>query len=228
MKLALAVFAKTPLPGAVKTRLSPQLTSGESAELYRCMPLDTVHRVCRLPLHVVIFYEGDRAWFEAAFPGVQLVPQAAGGLGERLAAAVVALHDAGYDGSLIIGSDAPDLPLEYLEAGGRQLEEGADAVFGPADDGGYYLVGVRGGDCTVFGEIPWSTSGVLAASLERAAAAGLKAELLPTWYDVDSYEDLLRPGLVNAHNGAPLTRAFVERLVFAAAGRHPSPPSPST
>ncbi|UFS72467.1 TIGR04282 family arsenosugar biosynthesis glycosyltransferase [Geomonas sp. RF6] len=209
MKVALAVFAKAPVPGAVKTRLSPQLTSSESAELYRCMLLDTVQRVSLLPWDPFIFYEGERAFFEGACPGIPLLPQVEAGLGERMAAAVESTLALGYGASMVIGTDVPDLPLSYLEEGVRLLKSGADVVFGPAADGGYYLVGLKRVERAIFQGIRWSTSSVLAESLKRAESAALKAGLLPLWYDVDSYEDLLRPGLLDIHNKAPLTRTFL-------------------
>jgi glycosyltransferase A (GT-A) superfamily protein (DUF2064 family) len=82
-------------------------------------------------------------------------------------------------------------------------------VFGPAEDGGYYLVALGGPSGGIFDDIPWSSPQVFSQSRQRALEAGFATALLPTWYDVDSFEDLLRPGLTNPENGAPLTRAFL-------------------
>jgi len=209
MKSALAVFAKTPLAGQVKTRLAPALSPEESAELYRCMLLDTIARVRQLPVDTVIFYEGDELFFREAAPGVLLIPQLEGGLGERLENAFSTLGSLGYRGRAVIGTDAPDLPLSFIEEAFRRLDGGSDAVFGPAEDGGYYLVALNGAPGTLFRDIPWSSAQVLARSLEKASECGLATELLPTWYDVDRYEDLLRPGLADPRNAAPLTRGFL-------------------
>lgn len=209
MKRALAIFAKTPLPGLVKTRLSPPLSLQQGAELYRCMLLDTIARVQELNAETVLFYEGERDFFEKAAPHATLIRQHDGGLGTRLELAFDQLAELGYGSRVVIGSDAPDLPLVYLEDAFARLEAGSDTVFGPASDGGYYLVAVRGGVGRVFQEIPWSTEKVLETSLQQAQASGFSSTLLPPWYDVDCYEDLLRPGLSDPLNGAPLTRSFL-------------------
>jgi uncharacterized protein len=212
MKHALAIFAKSPQPGLVKTRLTPPLTLEEGAELYRCMLLDCVRRVSALPVDTFIFYDGDEAFFRRTFPGVHLIHQGAGGLGLRLETAFDKLESLGYGARVVIGTDAPDLPLRFIEEACRLLEAGTDAVFGPAEDGGYYLVALSGRHVELFREIPWSGPHVLERSLDRAREAGLVTALLPTWYDVDTFEDLFRPGLSDPSNGVPLTRDFIAEL----------------
>ena len=217
MKPALAIFAKTPTPGRVKTRLSPPLSPRESAELYRCMLLDTIARVRALRIETVIFYDGDRQFFEEAAPDVLLVHQHGGGLGSRLEEACQALSALEYGPRVIIGTDAPDLPLQYIQDAFTRLDAGTDAVFGPATDGGYYLVALKDDYGELFTGIPWSSELVLETSLKRAQASGFSISLLPTWYDVDSFEDLQRPGLRDPLNGAPLTRDFIGGLHVGAA-----------
>ena len=216
MKSVLAVFAKTPLPGRVKTRLAPALSPEEGAELYRCMLLDTVAKVQTLAVDAVIFFDGEEGFFRELMPGVRLIRQHRGGLGERLEHAFEALAALGFRSRVVIGSDAPDLPLGFIEEAIRLVEGGSDAVFGPAEDGGYYLVALSGAPCSLFHDIPWSGPEVLATSLARACEAGLSTALLPTWYDVDSFEVLLRPGLSDPDNGAPLTRGFLRKHGIAA------------
>jgi uncharacterized protein len=217
MKKALAVFAKAPLPGRVKTRLVPALTPEEGAELYRCMLLDTLARVRTLPVDTVIFYEGEADFFRDLVPGGQLIPQQGIDLGERLQNAFEALSLLGYRDRAAIGTDAPDLPLAFIEEAFRFLESGSDAVFGPAEDGGYYLIALAGASGALFSDIPWSGPQVLATSRQRALESGFTTSLLPTWYDVDTFQDLLRPGLANPENGAPLTRAFLKERGLGAA-----------
>ncbi|WP_026841206.1 TIGR04282 family arsenosugar biosynthesis glycosyltransferase [Citrifermentans bremense] len=212
MKRALAIFAKTPLPGLVKTRLSPPLSLQQGAELYRCMFLDTIARVRPLNADTVLFYEGESDFFHKSAPHATLMRQHDGGLGTRLEQAFDQLAELGYDSRVVIGSDAPDLPFAYLEDAFARLEGGSDTVFGPASDGGYYLVGVRRGAGSIFQGIPWSTAKVLETSLKQAQASGLSSTLLAPWYDVDCYQDLLRPGLSDPLNGAPLTRSFLAHL----------------
>ncbi|MBU5611446.1 TIGR04282 family arsenosugar biosynthesis glycosyltransferase [Geomonas azotofigens] len=216
MKRALAIFAKTPLPGRVKTRLSPPLSPGQAAELYRCMLLDIIERAAGLRADMVIFHEGSAAFFRKAAPDALLVHQSTGGLGERLEHAFQELSGRGYGTRVVIGTDSPDLPLAFIEEAFQKLEQGSDAVFGPAEDGGYYLVGVRDGHGALFQDIPWSSDSVLETSLRRAQASALAAALLPSWHDVDSWDDLLRPSLLEPSNDAPRTRAFIAALDLAA------------
>lgn len=212
MKRALAIFAKTPIPGRVKTRLCPPLSPRQCADLYRCMLLDTLGRVASLGYHIVVFYEGDEPFFRTAAPGATLIRQQQGTLGVRLEHAFDEMAALGYRARVVMGTDGPDLPLQRIPEAFDLLERGSDLVFGPAEDGGYYLVGLSGGYGTIFQEIPWSGPKVLETSLAQAKRSGLSVSLLPSWYDVDSYQDLIRPGLTDPDNGAPLTRAFLAKL----------------
>lgn len=209
MKSALALFAKMPVPGQVKTRLLPSLSAEQSAELYRCMLLDTVARVSTLCLDTFLFCDGEEAYFRGIAPGATILPQQGDDLGSRLENAFSRVSSLGYTACSVIGTDAPDLPLSYVEESFKKMQGGADVVFGPAEDGGYYLVAVKGSYGELFKEIPWSSADVLRSSLERARSGGLCATLLPSWYDVDSIDDLYRPGLSDPYNGAPLTRRFI-------------------
>lgn len=215
MKPALAIFAKTPVAGNVKTRLSPPLSPEECAELYRCMLLDTVARMGVLGIETFLFYDGEAEFFRAAVPGLRLVSQTRACLGRRLEDAFSALAAQGYDARVVIGSDAPDLPVAFVQQAFSALAEGKDAVFGPAEDGGYYLVGIGGGFGGLFRDIPWSGPQVLSASLAAAEREGFDCALLPPWYDVDSPQDLYRPGLSDPLNDAPLTREFLRKLRIA-------------
>ncbi|MCM0081220.1 TIGR04282 family arsenosugar biosynthesis glycosyltransferase [Geomonas sp. Red32] len=209
MNPVLAIFAKNPTPGQVKTRLTPPLTPRQAAELYHCMLVDTVTRVKALGVESIIFHDGGAGFFRSAFPGMRLVPQAGACLGTRLENAFDVMAELGYRERVVIGTDAPDLPLPFIGQSFELLASGTGAVFGPSEDGGYYLVGIRGGYGTLFKEVPWSGPQVLSTSLDRAQESGLQAGLLPSWYDVDSFEDLARPGLTDLASQAPLTRDFV-------------------
>jgi uncharacterized protein len=215
MKRALAIFAKAPQAGRVKTRLTPPLSLQQGADLYRCMLLDTVSKMRLLPFETVIFYDGDDNFFRQALPGVQLFRQEGDCLGTRLEHAFTMLASAGYEARAVIGTDAPDLPALFVQQAFDLMENGSGIVFGPAEDGGYYLVGLTGGSGTLFRNIPWSGPDVLETSMERAREEGRTAALLPPWYDVDEVEDLYHPGLSDPANGAPLTRRFLATLNLA-------------
>jgi len=214
LKKALILFAKRPVPGRVKTRLSPPLSPEEAAEFYRCMLADILAKTARLDgVERFLYYEPDpeAASFFARFaPGLSSVPQQGADLGERMATAFGELFAAGFEEIAIIGTDLPDLPVTFIKEAFRQLAtDGTDAVFGPSEDGGYYLLAMRELHGRLFGDIPWSSGEVLELSLEQGKRAGLGIALLPVWHDVDTAADLLRPELLGLENGAPLTREFI-------------------
>src|SRR5262245_16776458 len=146
-RVAVAIMAKAPRPGEVKTRLCPPLTPGEATELYRCFLLDKIAQVRGLEraVPVVAFAPDDaRAEFAGLAPGFALLAQRGAGLGERLTAAVADLLERGHAGVLMLDTDTPTLPRACLEEAVRCLATGAaDVVLGPTEDGGYYLIGLR-------------------------------------------------------------------------------------
>jgi rSAM/selenodomain-associated transferase 1 len=219
MKTALLIFAKQPLPGKVKTRLTPPLTPEEACQLYHCMLLDTLSKVLpQVSVDRFLCYvdEGDAAGFMRTIsPDTALLPQVTGDLGERMAAAFRQMFVQGYDGVIIIGTDMPDLPMEIIRSACTWLENSSqDVLLGPAEDGGYYLVAMKQLHEELFRDIPWSSDKVLCSTLARASAAGLEIELLPVWYDIDTPEDLRRPELRAEQSPAIRTREFLSRLDY--------------
>jgi uncharacterized protein len=211
-KHPLIIFAREPEPGQVKTRLAPFMGETAAAELYSCMLIDTVAKATALPGVVpLIFAAGEMAWFRRRFPEVRLSPQQGGDLGERMEKAFADVFAGGAGPVCIVGSDSPDLPPEYVMRAFAELES-ADIVFGPSEDGGYYLLGMRRLHRELFRGIAWSTGDVLERSLRIAEEAGLKRALLPEWYDVDVPEDLVRPSLAAGENGAVRTGEFLQRM----------------
>jgi uncharacterized protein len=217
LKKALILFAKRPVPGRVKTRLSPPLTLEAAAELYRRMLEDVLAKTALLAgVDRYVYYEPDpeaAPYFAGIAPGIASAPQRGADLGERMAHAFGELFAAGYGEISIIGTDLPDLPVTFIEDAFRRLAtEDTDAVFGPSKDGGYYLLAMRELHGGLFRDIPWSSEEVLERSLERGKRAGLSISLLPAWHDVDTVADLERPELLDEGNGAPRTREFITRL----------------
>lgn len=192
---AIALFAKTPRAGSVKTRLSPPLTADEAAAVARACLEATLHRFpAAVPAAWTLFLDGAaEPWIErlAAASGVRMAPQGAGDLGARLARAFRRLHDEGARRAVAIGSDSPTLDPARIATGLARLDH-ADAVLGPARDGGYYLIGIRPGREALFDGIPWSTADVASETRRRAAEAGWTIAELPEWYDVDDVDDLRR------------------------------------
>jgi len=216
------VFAKLPRAGAVKTRLLPVLSPEEAARLAVAMLADGVDLARRA---ATCFGHGSGAAVSFAPPdaaedmrvlvpaGVALWPQSPGDLGERLRDAAVRAGSDGYAVVLCLGADAPTLPIAYLLDAVAAVRSGSvDVALGPAEDGGYCFVALRPEAHAVFDRIPWSTPAVLAATLARAAALGLRTVCSPLWYDVDDAPALRR---LVAHletlpeETAPQTRAML-------------------
>jgi rSAM/selenodomain-associated transferase 1 len=192
----LIIFAKKPVPGQVKTRLSPPLSPAEAAELYHCFLKDILGEMTGLSgLDAAVAYDPASAgdFFEQLAPGgVKLVPQAGAGLSDRLIEACDWGFAQGYAAVLMRNSDSPDLPGSYVREGWEPLLSGrADMVLGPCPDGGYYLVGLRKPCPEIFQQVSWSTAAVLGQTLARAEQAGLKTHLLPPWPDIDAWDELL-------------------------------------
>jgi rSAM/selenodomain-associated transferase 1 len=215
--VAVAIMAKAPRPGTVKTRLCPPLDAEEAAGLYRCFLLDKIAAVRALEgAHPVVAYTpaAARAEFAALAPGFALVAQRGPDLGARLHATLASLLAEGHAGAVAIDSDTPTLPRALLQQAVDCLARpGPDLVLGPTEDGGYYLIGVRAARRELFDGMPWSTPVVLAETLRRAAAAGLRTTCLPAWFDVDTPEDLerLRGTLGAGAAGAVETSRFLAR-----------------
>jgi len=196
-RIVLAVMAKVPATGAVKTRLCPPLTLPQAAGLARCFLQDRVDQLLTLDGAdaLVAFAPSEReAELAALLPArVRRVAQAGPDLGARLDRLLTDLLAEGYVGAAAVDADSPTLPSDYLREACRHLRGGAvDVVIGPSEDGGYYLIGLRAPAPALFRDIEWSTPTVLDETLARARRLGLRLALLPPWFDVDRGEDLAR------------------------------------
>jgi uncharacterized protein len=214
--VAVAIMAKAPRAGEVKTRLCPPLSLVDAAELYRRLLLDKIEQVSSLRMaSLAIAYTPAeaRAFFEEVAPGFVLVPQRGADLGDRLANSLGELLSQGHRGALAIDSDTPTLPLAFLQqALDLIVTPEIDVVLGPTEDGGYYLIGLRAVHRELFEAMAWSTPQVLSETIRRADAKGLRVACLPPWYDIDSPDDLarLRMALAASDGGAPRhTRKFL-------------------
>jgi uncharacterized protein len=213
----LALFARRPVAGEVKTRLSPAVPPALAFELYRAMLEDAlaVAAAAEAEERMVYWAPGVEARDGPAVPpGLRERDQRGGDLGDRLARAFAELIATSGDRALILGADCPGLESGTLRDAFDQLES-HDAVLGPARDGGYYLVGLRRPAPELFRDIDWSTARVLDQSVERAAQAGLTIALLPTLDDLDTPEDLLRWIACRAEGGGPAAPRALDRALRA-------------
>lgn len=216
----LLLFTKPARQGRVKTRLIGDLTAAQAAELHAAFLGDLVARLAggRFELDVAWAVEAGERLPGGLLPGVGSLRQEGAGLGERLHGALAA---AARRSRVVaaLGSDHPTVEVELVERAFAAVENGADVALGPAEDGGYYLIALAAGAVRrrLFEDVPWSTPGVLAATLERCAELGLAVELLPVAADVDTPADLerlavrLAPPGAAAAAGCPRTRALLAR-----------------
>lgn len=189
------IFAKAPIPGQVKTRLIPALGSAGAAEL-ACDLLDRLVRRlsgARLaPVELWCSPDPEHPIFLdlAESAGVALRTQRGEDLGERLSAAAEdALGRA--DAVLLVGADIPELDADYCASALEALAD-SDAVLGPAEDGGYVLLGMKAPAPSLFKDMPWGGDRVAAITRRRIASLGWRCAELPTLWDLDRPEDLLR------------------------------------
>jgi uncharacterized protein len=231
-------MTKAPAVGAVKTRLVPPLSYDEAAALHISFVKDTAENIAQAAGPsacdgVAVYTPAGTEPALAALlpPGFRLLCQRGDTLGERLLSATADLLAAGYASVCLIDSDSPTLPPAALTAAVAVLARpGERVVLGPAEDGGYYLIGVKAVHRDLFAGISWSTDKVFAQTIERAEAACLDAEVLPRWYDVDDGPSLRRlcaelfagpagpPGRLRGYH-APHTRRHLTRLLTSARNR---------
>lgn len=191
----LAIFARFPEPGRVKTRLAAGIGEEPACRIYRAIAERTVRRADRWAQgggrHVRICttrHAGPR-WHRWLGNHLDIRPQSGSDLGERMHRALARGLEDGFDAAICVGTDAPGLTAAHLAQAQEALEE-ADVVVGPSRDGGYYLIGVNRTAPELFRDIPWSTDRVLDATRVAAKRAGLRVAELPTLNDVDTAADL--------------------------------------
>jgi len=222
---AVIVMCKAPREGEAKTRLAPEISAGGAAALAGCFFGDACAAAAGVARELFVAYApaDGRATLEELLRDddfaarVRWLEQRGHDLGERLTAAVARAFGAGCGPVVVIGADSPTLPPAYVAralAGLRSDE--ADAALGPAEDGGYYLVGLARPSAELFRGIPWSTPRAYAETAANAARLGLRLLELPPWYDVDTPADLRRlRAELSADDGArrlaPRTYAWLTR-----------------
>ena len=246
LKPALAVMARAPVPGRVKTRLCPPLDPEQAAEFYECVMRDVLDELAPPAAWDtwVAYAERSRDYFQQLPEHrAALLPQRGASLGERMHAVFVDLCHVGYRQVILVGSDIPTLKASSVRKACDLLQQGCntppppldsrfrgndgrgsgndgrgagndgkgagndgrgDVVLGPADDGGYYLIGLGRPEERLFGGIAWSTASVLEQTLARARELDLRVGTVAGAYDVDVVADLER--LVGDFERSPALR----------------------
>lgn len=241
---ALAIMTKAPRAGAVKTRLQPPLTAAEAAELNICFLRDTAEAIAvacssdsgwstngidadkgplptRIARGVGVFTPAgsEKDYVNILPPDFDLLPQRGQGFGERLLNAAADLLRAGFESCCLINSDSPTVTADAFREAAAQLQREDDCiVLGPADDGGYYLIGMRKLHARLFDDIDWSTGRVFAQTIERAEELRVRVHTLPSFFDVDDRATLHRLcgellGKELSGTVAPATAKFLRDMI---------------
>lgn len=199
------VFAKFPVPGAVKTRMTPPLSNEQAAALHTAALRSVWERLSASPLvepilvgtpdsrlsemRQLLMADGDTGTSNTSNAPIQCWPQGDGDLGARLMRATRQAFDAGAKGVVLLGSDSPTLPQAYLESTIKKMSR-CGAILGPAEDGGYYLLAMRSPHLGLLESIDWGSPKVAEQTRQRAKALGIHLHELPYWYDLDKVDDL--------------------------------------
>ncbi len=192
---ALIILAKHPECGDVKTRLKPELNSSQIAELYGSMIKDTFDLVKKYEFIKIFFFIWPAEYINRfkKYHAERIITQAQEGsnLGQRMFNSINDIFKKGFHQIAVISVDSPNLPDHIIPAAFQLLDEN-DIVLGPADDGGYYLIALKRVQPSLFEDIEWSSEKVFRQTVIKAVKLGCDVGLLPEWYDIDTYENLLK------------------------------------
>lgn len=193
-KNSVLFFVKYPMAGSVKTRLAEQFGSNAAADLYRNFVTDILATLKSLDANIkIVFAPPDskdqfQQWLGKEYP---YIPQTGQHLGQRMKNAFLQAFGEAFNRVVVIGSDSPDLPAEYLELAFHALDMN-DVVIGPSSDGGYYLIGFARNSFLpeAFEQISWSGNKVFEQTVNILKQHRQSLYLLPQWHDVDTLPDL--------------------------------------
>ena len=189
------IFARPPLPGQAKTRLSPLLGEAGTAAFHAACVEHAVqrfHAAGLAPLQLCAADQSDHPLFVRLSHQYQMpvLEQQGADLGERMARAARQALETAHS-VILIGTDSPTLPPRTLRLAIEQLQQGAEVTMAPAEDGGYVLLGLREAHPALFSDMPWGSEQVAQITRARCREAGLRLEALPSCADIDHPHDLL-------------------------------------
>lgn len=202
----ICVFAKPPRPGQVKTRLAERIGDSQAAELAQAFLRDTWALASSLPWASAVVATTDETGDHLGLQGrPRIWLQGDGDLGQRIERIMRrALAEADF--AIAVGADTPGLPERLLVEASRELTK-TEAVLGPSEDGGFYLLGLRRCPSGLLEHLPWSEAVTFAATHTRLEERGLAVQVLEPWFDVDRPDDLerLRNAIASGTLHAPAT-----------------------
>lgn len=217
--VTLCIFAKVPRAGTVKTRLAASIGAECAARLAEAFLRDTLSLARGFPsARVVLALAGSASEISLEYANVPVWPQGDGDLGDRMERAMRrALAETRY--VVALGTDSPGVPRRFIE-GALETLETHDAVIGPADDGGFYLLGLRECQPGLLRGLPWSASETCSRTIARLTDRRLRVGLIPGWFDVDTDQDLRRLDrlLADGEVIAPTTQRALTELELGGGG----------
>ena len=215
MNDCLIVFAKEPEIGRGKVRLSDELSQDQCLALYKAFLKDTLRLAetleCNIKMLAYDITAGAPGYLKRIDGNFILYRQEGNDLGQRMHNAFKFSSKVNSRQTVIIGSDSPNLPADYLKEAFWRLDT-FDIVLGPCYDGGYYLVGLNTSCLEIFQDVKWSSESVFENTVENAVSLGKKIAILPEWYDIDDLDGLerLKQDLKKDNNTAVWTRKFLK------------------
>lgn len=192
---SIIIFTKAPIIGKVKTRFQPAITKEVSFKIHTAFVKDMIAKIGAIQgVRKYLFYdfkEGNRV-INNLIKGIgfKVFLQKGKDLGEKMQNALYRIMKSDMDKVVIIGTDSPTLPSEYISQAFVVLDK-KDTVIGPATDGGYYLIGMKGHICGLFDNIEWGTNKVIRQTLDNVRHKNLSIGVLPPWYDIDTIDDIV-------------------------------------
>ena len=217
MKRANIIMSKVPSAGKVKTRLQPILSPEKCAALAAAFLQDTVNKAKAVCENAILAYsppEEINALRKILPLDSIFIEQTGRDLGERMFNAFKFAFEQNSDSVVIIGTDSPTFPADYIEQAFEFLELETDVVLGKTEDGGFYLIGLRALSVEIFETVAWSSPKTFERVFENINNLNLRLREVPSWYDVDEPQDLekLREEFLhneNARRRAPKTFEFL-------------------
>ena len=210
-------MTKVPQAGKVKTRLQPFLTLPQSAEISICFLQDTEQKAKAVTQNLIIAFspiEKKNLLIDILQTKPILIEQKGVNLGERMCHAFEFAFFLDSDAVVMIGTDSPTFPAEFIERAFIFLEMKSDVVLGKTEDGGFYLIGLRSLDKRIFENVEWSSTRTFEQTNRNIENLNLSLSEIPVWYDVDTPQDLIKleKELVDDQQLAPKTFEFLEGL----------------
>lgn len=216
MKRAIIIMAKVPSAGNVKTRLQPYFSSDDCAKLSMAFLQDAVNKAKTVCENVILAYSPTEEInaLRRILPSQSIyIEQTGRDLGERMFNIFEFAVEQKSDSIVMIGTDSPTFPAEFIEKAFVLLENSADAVLGETEDGGFYLIGLRKLQKEIFENVEWSSPRTFLQTKGNIEKLNFNFIGIPKWFDVDTPEDLqkLKNELSANPQSAPITSEFLKR-----------------